>query len=101
MNFFRYPFCKQGQAEKIRAAFQARPTKILEKAENFSASILEEKSAKIREMISVFTDLSKFLKVLEIVESVLDEIETELGSEKHLGPWLCGPTFSAADICLV
>jgi glutathione S-transferase len=62
---------------------------------------LSEKAIKVAEFSTIFTDLSQYQKVLEHVELILDEIETELGSEKHLGPWLCGPTFSAADICLV
>jgi glutathione S-transferase len=62
---------------------------------------LSEKAIKVAEFSTIFTDLSQYQKVLGHVELILDEIETELGSEKHLGPWLCGPTFSAADICLV
>ena len=63
--------------------------------------VLGEKAMKVAEFSTIFTDLSKYQKVLEHVKSILDEIETELGSDNHFGPWLCGPTFSAADICLV
>ena len=34
------------------------------------------------------------------MQAAVDEIERELASDDHLGPWLCGPTFTAADICV-
>jgi glutathione S-transferase len=66
-----------------------------------AGQILGEKAIKVAEFSTIFTDLAKYQKVLEHVESILDEVENELGSDNHLGPWLCGPIFSAADICLV
>ena len=75
--------------------------KALQNGDIPAGKILGEKAMKVAEFATIFTDLSKYQKVLEQVEAILDEIEDELGSEDHLGPWLCGPSFSAADICLV
>ena len=34
------------------------------------------------------------------VESIFDEMEAVLGADDRLGMWLCGPTFSSADVAL-
>ena len=50
----------------------------------------------------MFHDRSRLLSLLSHLETVLDEIESELSDpeDKRVGPWLCGPIFSAADITL-
>lgn len=54
------------------------------------------------DILDVFHTRSRLLSLLSHVESILDEIETELSDpdDKRVGPWLCGPIFSAADITL-
>lgn len=49
----------------------------------------------------LFSDLGKFEVILKSVESILDEIERELGATGRNGLWLTGPTYTAADICFV
>jgi hypothetical protein len=50
--------------------------------------VLGEKALKVAEFSTIFTDLAKYQKVLEHVESILDEIESELGSDTHQVPIL-------------
>ena len=66
-----------------------------------AGQVLGEKAVKIAQFSTYFTDLAKYQKMLDQVEAILDEVENLLSAEDHLGPWLCGPTFSAADIPFV
>ena len=75
--------------------------KSLEHQDIPAGRILGEKAVKIAQFSSYFSDLSKYKGLLAQVEAILDEVENMLGAGDHLGPWLCGPTFSAADISFV
>lgn len=101
----RYPFCREESRNKLRDFFPARLEKIHQKSVEYQGSAigdaLREKALASLENSAIFTDLSKYNEVLAKVESVLDEIEATLESESHVGVWLCGPTFTVADICLV
>lgn len=101
----RYPFCDELRRAKYRHMITSQPEKLRQKSEEFAdhpaGRVLGEKAFRIAEFSMVFTDLSKYQKILHQVESILDEVESELGSDNHSGPWLCGPTFSAADLCMV
>ena len=63
-------------------------------------SELEAKAKKVEQMLEMWADRPRYLEFLKLVDTVLDEVEEELNREDRLGPWLCGPAFSAADITL-
>ena len=46
----------------------------------------------------LFEDLTMYENFLCQIEATLDEVESHLSNDERLGPWLCGPTFTAADI---
>ena len=80
---------------------EALMKKALEHQDIPAGQVLAEKAVKVAQFSTYFTDLSKYRQLLGQVEAILDEVENVLGSADHLGPWLCGPTFTAADISFV
>ena len=74
------------------------------KANEFSDSeageLIAAKAIKLAFVWPFFDNAQVCKMILAGVEKVLDEVEEELESDNHLGPWLCGPTYTAADIVL-
>ena len=63
-------------------------------------SELEEEAKKFESFLELWANKENFLKFLKQVDNVLDKVEEELSQENRIGPWLCGPEFSAADVSL-
>ncbi len=76
---FRYPFCDELRRAKYRHMITSQPEKLRQKSEEFidhpAGRVLGEKAFRIAEFSMVFTDLSKYQKILHQVESILDEVK--------------------------
>ncbi len=100
----RHPYSTPGFQELMRQLILTRPLylqMVAEKNADIPAGkVLEEKARSLKPVLEMFQDRAKFLLFLASVEKVLDELEGELGKDDRVGPWLCGPKFSAVDIAL-
>ena len=63
-----------------------------------AGKILAEKAVRFDKDWPMFQDIGRFRAMLAKVETALDEIEKELSRDGKSGSWLCGSTFTAADI---
>jgi len=100
----RYPYSDEAVTAKYRSLIAGMPESLANRALQVSdmeaGKVLAEKAAASSKVWPILHDLELYKALLAQVEALLDEVEGELGSADHLGPWLCGPTLTAADISL-
>jgi len=100
----RHPYHQSEVTTSFRALIMSLPERLRDKSLEFSdieaGKVLAEKAAGFSTIWPLFQDVDKYRVLLAQAEAAVDEIERELASDDHLGPWLCGPTFTAADICV-
>lgn len=104
-DFLRYPFSEPTFLEVFTSFLHNWTKKLSDKSQEHQGTpcgdILHEKALKAAEVSLLMADFDSFKKILETLESILDEVENYLGSPDRIGSWLCGSTFTAADICFV
>ena len=123
----RHPYHQSEVTTSFRALIMSLPERLRDKSLEFSdieaGKVLAEKAAGFSTIWPLFQDVDKYRVLLAqaevricpyivciqvqssmieilFMQAAVDEIERELASDDHLGPWLCGPTFTAADICV-
>jgi glutathione S-transferase len=86
------PLCDEKVRRERKAAVLALPEKLsrlgLEGAEVAAAEA------------ELLRDRERTVLLLDMVESVLDDVEATLAADDRVGIWLCGLSFSAADAAL-
>lgn len=102
-DFLRHPFSDPSFADIYSSFLSNWPQKLLDKTfehrESEIGNILHAKAVRVAKDSQRFGDFNRFKSVMETLDSVLDEIESYLGSPDRVGSWLCGAKFTAADIC--
>ena len=102
-NVLRWPYCSENVRNNFREmvmnVFSNLRSRSIELKEIPAGKILAEKANAFEKHIKpMLEDVTLYEAFLEQIETTLDEIETELSKDDRLGPWLCGPTYTAADI---
>jgi len=99
----RYPYNLPEITTTFKTLIYKLPENLMNKSAEMSdieaGRVLKDKAAGFSKVWPIFQEVDKYKVILAQAEAVIDEIEKELSSEEHLGAWLCGPTFSAADVC--
>jgi len=100
----RYPYSIAAVRDNFRKLIDLLPVTLAQRAVQVSdieaGKVLAEKAAGTAKVYPIMRELELYQALLGQVEALLDEVESELNADDHLGPWLCGPTFTAADIGL-
>ena len=103
-DLLRWPFNDVNLRQAYYNKMLEMPEMVQRKAVEFSdleaGKLIAEKGVKIAAVWPIFHNVELYKVIFNQVEAVLDEVEAELESDNHLGPWLCGPTYTAADIVL-
>ena len=102
-SILRWPYCSEDVRESFRQViYDASPNLRIRASEVTdlpAGKILAEKADAFDEKIKpIFDNLGKYLSLLERVGEILDKVEIELSKEDRLGPWLCGASYTAADV---
>ena len=100
----RHPYHKSEVTDCFKSLFYTMPemlrSKSVEMGDIDAGKILAEKAVRFDKDWPMFQDIGRFRAMLAKVETALDEIEKELSRDGKSGSWLCGSTFTAADICV-
>ena len=100
----RHPYHQSEVTDCFKSLFYTMPemlrSKSVEMGDIDAGKILAEKAVRFDKDWPMFQDIERFRAMLAKVETALDEIEKELSREGKSGSWLCGSTFTAADICV-
>jgi len=102
----RHPYSDQSIQDQYRKLIVQMPETLSQRSQEIDSEpgletackVLAEKAILSTKVWPVLQDLDLYKATLAQAISLLDEVERELGSDDHLGPWLCGPTFTAADV---
>ena len=102
-SILRWPYCSEDVRQSFRKVILEMPSNLRQRSNELielpAGKILREKADSFDKQIRpVFQDIKLYHSLLAQVEVVLDEVEAELSNEDRLGPWLCGPGYTAADI---
>lgn len=103
-EILRWPYNNQDLRTNLRKYVYEFPAflaqKAAENADLEAGRVLAHKAEGLTDVMAIFGNLQLYYGLLDKVEAVLDQVELELASEEHLGPWLGGPSFTMADIAL-
>ena len=102
-SILRWPYCSEDVRESFRQVIYDASSNLRIRATEItdlpSGKILVEKADAFDKQIKpVFDNFCMYLSLLNHVGEILDKVEIELSKEDRLGPWLCGPGYTAADI---
>ena len=102
-SILRWPYCSEDVRESFRQVIYDASSNLRIRATEItdlpSGKILAEKADAFDKQIKpVFDNFCMYLSLLNHVGEILDKVEIELSKEDRLGPWLCGPGYTAADI---
>ena len=102
-SILRWPYC----SEDVRKSFKQTILDMSSNLKNRSADLTEIPAGKIlaekantfdNQIMPILQDVELYRSLLAQVEAILDEVEAELSKDERLGPWLCGPGYTAADV---
>lgn len=104
-DILRWPYCSSNVRESYRELISSLSSNLrrqsIEVSDIPAGKVLAEKAEAFDKHIRpIFEDVKLYENILSQVEATLDEVESELSSDNRMGPWLCGATFTAADISL-
>jgi hypothetical protein len=103
--FLRHPFSDPAFTDIFSSFLSNWPQRLLEKTfehrQSSLGDILHAKAVRVAKDTNRMRDFNRFKEIMETLSTVLDEIESDLGSPDRAGSWLCGAQFTAADICFV
>jgi len=102
-SILRWPYCSEDIRESFRQLIYDASANLRIRADEMtdlpSGQILAEKADAFDKQIKpIFDNFCMYLSLLNHVGEILDKVEIELSKEDRLGPWLCGPGYTAADV---
>lgn len=104
-DMLRYPYCQEALRINSKHMMIHRPVLLREEAQKQrgkpAEAALRQKAKDLESIREVFLENDKIHGILYDLEVILDKVEAELDSDDRPGPWLCGTTFSAADVTLI
>jgi glutathione S-transferase len=65
--------------------------------DSFTRMGLEGKALGLKCENQAFSNFETFQQIINATKDTLNYIEAHLARDDHVGPWLCGPVFTAAD----
>ncbi len=104
-DVLRFPYYADDTQIAMKNKLLSRPAELRLVAERNSdlpvvADCLRQKADKVEETLEIWSQPKKFRQTMDHLEAVLDGIEAELARDDRSGGWLCGPSFTAADVAL-
>ena len=102
-SILRWPYCSEDIRESFRQLIYDASANLRIRADEMtdlpSGQILAEKADAFDKQIKpIFDNFCMYLSLLNHIGEILDKVEIELSKEDRFGPWLCGPSYTAADV---
>merc|ERR1719245_339533 len=102
-GILRWPYCSEDVRKSFRQTILDMPSNLRNRSSDLTeipaGKILAEKANSFdNQIMPILQDIELYRSLLAQVEAILDEVEAELSKDDRLGPWLCGPGYTAADV---